>query len=100
MINGNVNVFVDNLDFEHQAVIYNGHKLFFEGVIYYSDHKGDNKYNFEIYQYSLDEVYEKTLFSIWCESSSKCIEKFMEAPIFDGKTFWEVEKNIEQIDTF
>ena len=62
MINGNVNEFVNNLDFEHQAVIYNGHKLFFEGVIFYKEKKGDKKYNFEIYQYSLDEVYEKEFF--------------------------------------
>ena len=29
MKNGNVNEFVSNLDFEHQAVIFDGHKLFF-----------------------------------------------------------------------
>lgn len=100
MINGNVNEFVDNLDFEHQAVIYNGHKLFFEGVIYYSEQDGRKKYNFDIYQYSLNEVYEKDFYSIWCESSSECIEEFMKAPIFDGRTFWEAEKEMEQIDTF
>jgi hypothetical protein len=100
MINGNVNEFVNNLDFEHQAVIYKGHKLFFEGVIYYRERREKNKYNFEIYQYSLDEIYEKDFFSIWCDSVSKCIEEFIKAPIFDGKTFWEVEKEMEQIDTF
>ena len=100
MINGDVKEFVNHLDFEHQAVIYNGHKLFFEGVIYYNNHEGKDKYNFEIYQYSLDEIYEKDLFSVWCDSSSKCIEKFIQAPIFDGKTFWEVEQTMEQIDAF
>lgn len=31
-------------------------------------------------------------------SAMKCLEEFLKAPIFDGKTFWEVEEEIEWFD--
>lgn len=100
MKNGNVNEFVANLDFEHQAVIYNGHKLFFEGVIFDKDETSENKYSFDIYQYSMDEIYETVFYSIKCKSSKECVETFLKAMIFNGKAFGDIEGEMEQIDTF
>ena len=31
-------------------------------------------------------------------SMQKCLEAFLDAPIFDGKTFWEAESEIEWVD--
>ena len=100
MKGGNVNEFVSNLDFEHQAVIYDGHKLFFEGVIYYNEEPSENKYVFDIYQYSLDQVFEKEFYSVKCKTSEDCIKVFMDAPIFNGKKFGEVEREMTWIDDF
>ena len=27
-----------------------------------------------------------------------CVDKFLQAPLFDGKTFWEIEQEIEWED--
>ena len=38
---------------------------------------------------------------IWehsADSMSKCADAFLDAPIFDGRKFWDVEKEIEWID--
>lgn len=100
MKNGNVNEFVSNLDFEHQAVIFDGHKLFFEGVIFDEEEASEKKYVFDIYQYSMNEVFEKKFYSIKCKSSEECIKTFLEAPIFNGKKFWDIEAELTWIDDF
>ncbi len=38
---------------------------------------------------------------LWVQAGDKYsypVEKFLQAPIFDGKTFWEVEQEIEWVD--
>jgi hypothetical protein len=48
----------------------------------------------EIYNLSDHSLF----FSAEYDNCSKCIEAFENAPIFDGKTFWHVEKDIEWVD--
>ena len=39
MINGNVSEFIDKITFQEEAIMYNGKKYFFHGLIYDSDEK-------------------------------------------------------------
>ncbi len=48
----------------------------------------------EIYNLSTD----KTIFSVTRSSSAECIESFEDAPIWNGKTFWEVESQMQWVD--
>ena len=50
----------------------------------------NNKYTLELYNISQD----KCLFKMTDISREKCVEAFEEAPIFNGKTIYEVEKDI------
>lgn len=50
----------------------------------------NNKYTLELYNISQD----KCLFKLTDIKREKCVEAFEEAPIFNGKTIYEVEKDI------
>lgn len=49
-----------------------------------------NKYTLELYNISQD----KCLFKLTDIKREICVEQFEEAPIFNGKTIYEVEKEI------
>lgn len=90
MKNGNVNEFVDGLYYGDERIfLYRGQKFFIEGLSY------DNKNHLILYRW------EPTFDHIW-ESIDEIgpfrVEKFLSAPLFDGKTFWEVESEIEWVD--
>lgn len=89
MINGNANDFLEKIT-TGSDITYK-----FKGDIYWFQgyNKGDN-FRMEIYRYI--PLQEKGF--IWeCEEKTyiDCLTKFTNAPIFDGKTFWEAEKDIE-----
>lgn len=95
MIDGNVNEFIDKLYYEDHYVIYNGYKYFFNGCQTKKDIHGKIKtVTLEIYNLSMS----KTFFSVTKQSAIDCIEAFEEAPIWNGKTFWEVESNMQWVD--
>ncbi|MGN0656295.1 MAG: hypothetical protein ACI4KR_05845 [Ruminiclostridium sp.] len=50
----------------------------------------NSEYTLELYNMSQD----KSLFKMTDISREKCVEAFEEAPIFNGKTIYEVEKDI------
>lgn len=89
MINGNVNEFVDHIHYGDELwFIYNNKKYFLEGWVD-------------------DEVLELLLYEMndygkeYCWKGDKYhypVSSFLNAPIFDGKSFWEVETNIIWID--
>ena len=95
MINGNVNEFIEELTYQDHYANYLGQKYFFNGC--------QCQYNAEgtVVDVTL-EVYNLTanvtVFSTTQNSIAKCIAAFEEAKIFDGKSFWEVEKDIEWVD--
>jgi hypothetical protein len=92
MINGDANEFLDKAYTGQDLIyIYHGIKYWFQG---YSDENGVK--HMEVVQYKpASEGY------IWehdDQSMENCLSAFVEAPIFDGKRFWDVEQEIEWVD--
>ena len=103
MIDGDVNEFVDNL--------YYGTEMFFKykDVTYFIEGWVDENNDHLLF---LDDYYnalglnehghnsEKCVYA-WkykSKDSSECVQAFLKAPLFDGKTFWEVENEITWTD--
>lgn len=91
MINGNPSAFIDTA--------YSGQEIFFrfDGKKFMCQGYIDNgRCHIEIQQH-VPWVSE----SIWHTQSismQECLEAFEKAPIFNGKTFWEAESEIEWLD--
>ena len=95
MIGGNASEFIDKITFQEEAVIYEGKKYFFHGLIYDPDEK---IYSFEIHLWDANNNYVDTIYQCDGASQNECLEKFLSEPIIDGKTFWEYVKNMEWIE--
>lgn len=92
MINGNPGEFVDRIySCQDTVFIYNGVKYWFQG---YNLENG--LVHMEIYQYQ--PVQEACLWSHEGKTIEECHRAFLEANLFDGKTFWEAESSIEWVD--
>ena len=90
MINGNPNEFVSGLYYGDERVfLYQNAKYFIQGL----KEKG-------VYTLYLDRWNPPSDDYIWQASSPKeyPVENFLEAKIFAGKTFWNVEQDIEWLD--
>jgi len=95
MIDGNSADFIDKLYYEDHYIIYNGEKYFFNGCQTSKDGTGAIiSVTLEIYNLSAD----KTVFSVTKTSAVECIEALEDAPIWCGKTFWEVENLMQWVD--
>lgn len=95
MIDGKVSDFLDKLYYEDHYVIYNDEKYFFNGCQCQMDTDGKvNSVRLEVYNLSTDE----TVFSITKTSAIECIEALEEAPIWNGKSFWDVESQMKWVD--
>ena len=80
MIGGNPNDFLDRIySCQDTIYIYKGIKYWFQG---YMPDSADNK---DIWSYDATTI-------------EQCKQAFIDAPIFDGKTFWDVEQDIEWVD--
>ena len=95
MINGNVNEFIDGLYYgDERWFIYRKIKYFIQGWV------KDGKYTLMLDQMNPDPG------SDWClweetkdeSKNGEVVESFLASKIFDGKTFWEVEHEIEWVD--
>ena len=92
MIDGNPNRFLEVIA-SGQDITYK-----FKGDIYwYQGYNKGDKFRMEIYRYI---PLQETGFTWECERDTylDCYNEFIKAPIFDGKTFWEVEQEIEWVD--
>lgn len=91
MINGNIDEFMDKLwSGEELIYTYNGKKYFSQGYI-----MDDGKYRFELQRWEPDA---DILWKTEGLSNQDSLEAFLKEPLFDGKTFLEVEKEIEWVD--
>ena len=91
MINGNISEFTDKLwSGEELIFVYNGKKYFSEGYI-----NDSGTYVFELQQW---EPETKTLWQISGKSNQESYEVFLKQPLFEGKTFWEIENDAEWVD--
>ena len=92
MINGNANEFIDRIyTCQDTVFIYHGRKYWFQGYM-----PNENSVHMEIFQ--TDSVKNGYVWEYNGSSISEGQEAFQTAPIFAGKTFWEVEKDIEWVD--
>ena len=92
MINGDVNEFVDGLYYgDERWFRFNGIKYFIEGWV------KEGLFSLLLYQMELDPgyVWEKTE---PVTQRQEVVDAFLTDKIFDGKTFWEVEKDITWIE--
>lgn len=91
MNNGNIDEFVDKLwSGEELIYTYNGKKYFSQGYLL-----DNGQYRFELQQW---EPEGKMLWHVEGLTHQKSFDVFMELPFFDGKTFWQVEQEIEWVD--
>ena len=93
MKNGDPHDFVNTV-YSGQDIIFvfHGIKYWFQG--YTIQESGID--HMEIFQYQPPS--DKDIWSYDSDSMEKCLEAFLSAPIFDVKTFWEAESEIEWVD--
>lgn len=94
MINGDLNIFLDLMKRGEELIFtYRGQKFFLEG---WYDEKT------ELASLSLDRWEPAPGFRVWEGTPSKSdyfnIDEFCNAKLFDGKSFWEIEPEIEWVD--
>ncbi len=90
MKNGDISEFVDGLYHGDERIfLYRGQKFFIEGLSY------DDKNHLLLYRW---EPKSECVWDGVSEIGRFCVDKFLQAPLFDGKTFWEVEQEIEWVD--
>ena len=109
MINGNLETFLDYGWFTEATLFYKGYTYWFEG--YYSSKT--NKHMFFVnrwkskltkdmctYRYIVNDdiLGYSEVYRIEGTDQETLQKQFLEAPIFDGKSFWQVEKELIQVD--
>lgn len=95
MINGNATSFIDKLYYEDHYVIYDREKYFINGC--QTSKSSDGKVasvRLEVYNLTRDT----TVFSTIQATAIECINTFEIANIWNGKTFWNAEQEIEWVD--
>ena len=94
MINGNASEFIDRIyTCQDTVFVFHGVKYWFQGYML------DDSVHMEVFQ--VEPPVEDDNYYVWeynGDSISEGQEAFQNAPIFDGKTFWEAEKDIKWID--
>jgi hypothetical protein len=93
MIDGNPYEFIETAYTGQDIVfLFNGKKYWFQGYT-----KEDGIAHMEITQYS-PEVEEDLIWEVECNTMEECMKALQEDKIFNEKTFWEVEQEIQWVD--
>ena len=96
MIDGNVKEFVDNLYYGSEMYfIFNDKKYFIQG--WFDDPVHHLVLDYDYQTEPFDENNPDCNKYIWeysSEISDECVKAFLDAPLWNGKTFYEVEKDI------
>ena len=91
MINGNVNEFIDGLYYGDERIfMYKGQKFFVQGF-------SENGYS-TIYLARWEPPCDDYIWVGKHPYGAYDVEAFLAAPIWDGRTFWEAEKEMEWVD--
>ncbi len=89
MIGNTLKEFMDDLyNNPEKELVYRGKRYAVTGFV-------DTTGEFYTLEVCTIEIESKTLFAFGSNQRSKCIEAFEKAKIFDGKTIYEAEKDIE-----
>ena len=92
MIGGNPNDFLDRIySCQDTIYIYNGIKYWFQGYM-----PDSNTVHMEVIQYQ--PANNKEIWSHDAATIEQCKQAFIAAPLFNGKTFWDAEQDIEWVD--
>ncbi len=97
MEGGLVRDFIETMGNNDNVLKYDGKYYFFDGFNY---NKDSGIYSFIVYEV-IDENCSEiigTQFQYECKLAQECIDKFLEAKIWNGKTFYEVEKEMLWVD--
>ena len=94
MKNGDVNYFLDTVYYNDHYVVFNKKKYFFNAVC--TDENGIS--HFEIYKCDFDGTNFQIIYSISNSDTTVCGKDFIDKKIFDGKSFWEAEADMTEID--
>lgn len=109
MINGNLNQFLDTGWFTEATLYYNGFLYWCEAqsdpstdtTTFFIDRwaakNEDNNYYHSLLEPDGTLIWER-IFEIIDTDIDRIKQRFLEAPVFDGKTFWQVEKDIAWLD--
>lgn len=96
MINGNVSDFVDNLYYGTEMYfVFKDKKYFIQGWVKDSLHYLVLDFDYETENYdSNNPNCNKYLWEYTSADSQECVDAFLNAPLWNGKTFYEVEDSI------
>lgn len=115
MINGNLEDFLISGWYSEATLYLNGYTYWCEGT--FNDER-EYRFHFWVYRYRStvykrgDEIWTKrlikdhdvvdysTVFEAYSNDEEEVKQKFLSAEIFDGKNFWEVEKEIAWYDEY
>ena len=109
MINANLEQFLDTGWFNEATLYYNGYIYWCEGCW---DNSKEKPMNFFVYRFPVKIVHEKYyerivtdvlyeyVLDIWGYGETDIKEQFLKAKIFEGKSFWEVEKELAWYDEY
>lgn len=94
MINGDLNIFLDLMKRGEELIFtYKGQKFFLQGLY---------EPETDLATMYLDRWEPKPCIAIWeskpTHDSFFDIEEFCNAKLFDGKSFWEIESEVEWVD--
>lgn len=92
MESGNVNQFLESITWQEEAVLFNGHKYFF------NPHGSGEQAVLEIQQWNLRDEWELDFYRTTGVTSGECVKKMVGEPIWNGKTFWEAESEMRWIE--
>lgn len=94
MEGGRVNDFIDAFSYQSVAVVYNDEKYFSDGITT----KDEGKYSFFIIKVDDNGNYISDIYEFEGSSITDCIIAFENAPIWDGKSFYDVENKMTWVD--
>lgn len=95
MTDGNASDFINKLSYEDHYILFNNKKFFLNGCQTKKD-RNENVLEVRLEIYDLST--ESTVFSVSKKSIQECLTAFEDAKIWDGKSFWEAEKDMKWID--
>ncbi len=95
MINANVNEFIDHTLYEECAVMFHNKKYFFYGLLFHEENK---TYSYDVALWDKAGNHVKWIFQETSPRSEELLERFYNKPIWDGKTFFSAEPEMEWIE--
>lgn len=94
MEGGRVNDFIEAFSCQSVAFMYKGEKYFSDGITTNSD----GKYSFFIIKVDDNGEFLSDIYEYEGSSVADCIAAFETAPVWNGKTFYDVENEMTWVD--